>query len=116
MVLERRGADTSNLLINPRSRMKEEILCTSFSFTRLFTNSNAINPTISAHDHSTKRNVPPLTIVFLAVRPHKFDTFRVSKKVETNLAAKVPTTKPRKFPLNCLYASFVRSFLVGHTS
>jgi len=36
----------------------------------------------------------------LAVRPHKFDTFRVSKKVETKLAADVPTINPRKCPLN----------------
>src|SRR5262245_7132929 len=59
----------------------------NFSFTRLFTTSNATKPTISAQNHSRKRRVSPLTIVFLAVRPHKFETFRVSKKVETNRAA-----------------------------
>ena len=96
--------------------MKDEILSNwtlSLSFTRLFTTSNAINPTRSAQNHSRKRNVSPLMAVFLAVRPHRFDTFRVSKKVETKLAADVPTRKPRKCPLNCLYAPFNRSFVVG---
>ena len=72
----------------------------SLSFTRLFTTSNATNPTTSAQNHSRKWNVLLLTTVFLAVRPHKFDIFRVSKKVETKLVADVPAMKPRKFPFN----------------
>jgi hypothetical protein len=83
--------------------MKDEILSSwrlSLSFMRLFTISNAINPTTSAQNHSRKWNVLPLTTVFFAVRPHKFDTFRVSKKVETSFVADVPTMKPRKCPLN----------------
>src|SRR5262245_20774445 len=97
--------------------MEDDILCSwllSFSFTRLFTTSNAINPTTSAQNHSRKRNVSPLTTAFLAVRPHKFETFRVSKKAETKRAADVPTMKPRKFPISWLYVYFKKSFLVGH--
>lgn len=97
--------------------MKDVILRTCvpiLSFTRLFTTTNAMNPTTSAQNHSRKRNVSPLTIVFEEVSPHKFDIFLVSKNVETKLVADVPTMKPRKCPLNCLYAYFDRSFELGH--
>ena len=84
MLLEVRGAEASNALIKPRSRMKDEILTSwvlSFSFTRLFTTSNAINPTTSAQNHSRKRNVSLLTTVFLAVRPHKLILFAFQRRL-----------------------------------